>query len=163
MTVLYHGSHYCQTELMPGFKRSGKLVQWDKTESNQWLYATTDREAAMVLGFASAVEKHFDLHHFRVINKGYLELIFEKNKPTFQQLKRLAVYIYTIHKGVGDGWQKVNNLTNGIETEFKTQQTIQSNIINIEALDLYSWLRAKEVKLKTLPPEYVGWAATQPG
>lgn len=163
MTVLYHGSHYSQNELMPGYKRSGKLVEWDKTESNKWLYATTVQEEAIILGFASAVEKHFDLHHFRVINKGYLEFIFNERPPHVDEMCRLELYLYTIHKATSDGWVKVNNTVNGMDTEWKTDKTLQMNIISKDKVDLFSWRRGKEIRVKMIPPAYVGWAADKKG
>jgi len=53
--MLFHGSGFDQSELMPGFYRSGNLVKWDETESNMFLYTTTEREVAIGQGFASTV------------------------------------------------------------------------------------------------------------
>ena len=74
-SVLYHGSLYKQNELMPGFKRSGKLVQWDGIENNTYLYATTDQLEAISLGLGSALEKELDSRRFATFDNNIVVYI----------------------------------------------------------------------------------------
>lgn len=143
--LLYHGSRFKQPELMPGFNRSGKLVQWDETESNLFLYASSVKDVAIELGFASAIEKLFNVTRFRVENK---EITIETELSISQNdLAHAPVYLYTIACQAKDGWKKNNNEHNGIDTEFKTQRTIL-NILQCERVDIKEWLKQYQVTLK---------------
>lgn len=142
---LYHGSRYKQPELMPGFNRSGKVVKWDETESNAFLYATSVKDTAIELGFASSVEKLLDVTKFRTEGK---ELIIETDTTvTFEKLCEIPVYLYKIRFEPKDGWKKNNNQNNGITTEFKTTQTIHA-IEYCELVDIREWLKQYNVILK---------------
>lgn len=157
MTTLYHGSGYKQTELMPGFKRSGVLVEWDQTESNKYLYATTDMDTAIGQGFASAVEKLFKMNRFS--EKGHEILIeIEGDKiPSLEELQSVNVYLYTIDVRSFDEWEKVNNAVNGLETEYKTQHTIKDGLHSVEKVDLKKWLGSRHVKIIRGKPSYAKW------
>jgi len=128
---LYHGSMFSQNELMPGYKRSGELVQWDKTESNAWLYATTEESMAILLGIVSAWEKTFDMTFSKIEEDKkiiYAEFGTEIKKIT--DLMDVPVYLYEIAKRDEDKWVKVNNPYNNIDTEWKTQSTIKDAIVS---------------------------------
>lgn len=136
--VLYHASSYAQSELMPGYKRSHELVKWDQTENNQWLYATTDRQAAIDLGVASAFEKKYGLDVFHSDGAG-ITLHTQHQQVVAADVLRLEVYLYTIRPiRPEDGWVKNDNPHNHLLTEWKTQETIvhlQHERVNIrEAL-----------------------------
>jgi len=146
MRHLYHGSGYQQNELKPGIHYTGEKVEWDKTESNEWLYATTSMEEAIAQGFASTVEKHYALARFMSHGRD-LTLVFDKQVPTLQQLTDLKVYLYKIDWDIAQ-WVKVNNLHNGMETEYKTQATLKGDVIDsCTQVDLKQWLSRKTVKL----------------
>ena len=146
---LYHGSAYHQTELMPGFNRTGRLVEWDKTENNKFLYATTDEYSAIELGFASSIEKKFTLNRFKSAAKALLIETPDKSL-TVAELNKLDVFLYTITVNEEDGWVKNSNRHNGILTEFKTGRTITS-IDNCKKIDVKTWLSDFDVRVK-----YVG-------
>lgn len=137
--TLYHSSMYLQDELMPGFKRSGKLVEWDHMESNRFLYATTEREQALVQGFASAVEKTWKVVNFQARGRR-ITVTIDGPHPSVADVHGLQIYLYTIRFDPIDGWQKNNNPFNGMLTEWVTQATIQANIEQREALDVKHWL-----------------------
>jgi hypothetical protein len=145
MHHLYHGSGYRQTELKPGVHYTGEVVRWDKTESNEWLYATTSMEEAIAQGFASTVEKHFKLARYKTHGK-HLELVFDGPVPSIEQLHALSVYLYKID-WIKDQWVKVDNLHNGMTNEYKTQAILKDVIDSCTAVDLRHWLSRKEVKL----------------
>lgn len=145
--VLYHASAFETRELMPGFKRTGVLVSWDKTESNQWLYASTDCEAVLSLGFASALEKMFLLDRFTT-DGDYITII-ASNPISRHELEMVDVHIYTIKPSPADGWVKNNNQSNHLTTEWKTQKTVQYT--SREELDIGAWLKTKKITLKTQP------------
>lgn len=128
--MLYHGSMFKQTELKPGFKHTGKVVRWDKTESNEWLYVTSDPDEAKLLGIASALEKVYKTKGYHYV-EGKRELTITTGgvKVSLDDLRKLPVYLYRLYGDVSDGWQLNYNLTNGITTEYKTQSTITDNII----------------------------------
>lgn len=146
MPKLYHGSGFCQTELKPGIHHTGELVQWDKTESNEWLYATTLMEEAIAQGFASVVEKHYMLARFRSEGK-HLTLVFDRQVPSQKDLEALQVFLYTLDWRVGDKWVKVDNLHNGMTNEYKTKAILTDAILECTPVDLKAWLSRKVVKL----------------
>lgn len=143
---LYHGSAYQQAELMPGFKRSGQLVEWDKTENNKFLYATTDKDSAIELGFASSIEKKFRLNRFKSNGKA---LLIETSDVslTVSELNKLEVFLYTLTLSASDGWVKNSNEHNGLLTEFKTDKTITSIEI-CKKVDIKEWLSGFDVQIK---------------
>lgn len=155
MKKLYHGSGFIADELMPGFKHTGKLVKWDGTESNEWLYAAATREEAISQGFASTLEKHYNVGRFKSEgNKIYIEI--ENGKvPTEKEMKALDVYLYTI--AFSDAWQLVNNLTNGIKDEYKTKETIKDDILEREKLDIAKWFSGKDVKVVSRTNRSYDW------
>lgn len=163
--LLYHGSLYEQTELKPGFRHTGKVVSWDKTESNMFLYTTSEKNTAIELGFASAIEKLFDVEHFRCTGS---EISIESDKPlTLEALAQVTVYLYTIRCLEKDGWLKNDNRHNGMTTEYKTDRTIMA-IDSCEKVDIASWLKgytvllrkknqSKGVALEELPEKRYSW------
>lgn len=155
---LYHASSFLQTVLQPGIAYTGEKVQWDETESNEWLYATTDKEAAIEQGLASAVEHRWPLHQFKSQGDNLL-FVFDEGTtlPTRRDLERLTVYLYTIHPHVSDGWQKNNNPVNDMTTEYKTQAAIRDRIVSAVKVDLSAWLRHKDVGITAPKPAYKNW------
>jgi hypothetical protein len=143
--TLYHGSKFKQTELKPGFLHTGVLVKWDKTESNEFLYATTEFNTAAELGFASSLEKIFTMDCFHV-DKGHI-VIQTPDKITTTQLEQAVVYIYTIECLDKDNWIKNDNEHNGLDTEYKTKCTVRS-IKECIKLDVRKWLSNYSVEIK---------------
>jgi hypothetical protein len=153
MDILYHASGYRQEELMPGFRRSGKKVQWDKTESNAYLYATTDREEAISQAFASMMEKTFDVVRYQTGNDKIKATVRGKKMPTLAEIHEIRIYLYTIEYDPKDGWIKVNNKFNKLDTEYKTDHQIDTNIIKRDEIDLKEWLKTKQLSfaLEAMP------------
>ena len=140
--LLYHGSLFQQTELMPGYKRTGKITSWDKTESNQFLYATSVKDTAIELGFASAIEKMFDVEHFRCHGG---EIHITTDKPVgLADLCNVTVYLYTIRNLDKDSWLKNDNQHNGLTTEYKTDRTIMA-IDSCVEVDIAQWIKSYKV------------------
>lgn len=140
--VLYHGSAYWTNELKPGFEHTGIEVQWDETESNRFLYATTERETAIELGLASAIEKAYTLNSYQT--RGNAIMINCDQKITVKDLYDLEVWIYTIQPGPKENWSLNKNPHNGLSTEFKTDHTVRS-IRAVDRIDIKKWLRNKDV------------------
>ena len=155
---LYHGSGYIQKELKPGYMHTGEEVFWDETESNRYLYATTERGSAIELGFASAVEKAYPLKRFQSEGNKYIFTFEERPSPTLMDLKNLTLYIYDIRYAESSGWQKVNNKFNQMDTEYKTDQVIGSSLLlNTEKVDIGDWLKNKQIIIKSEKPNYTKW------
>lgn len=145
MDLLYHASAFKQDELKPGFQHSGNKVMWDQTESNIWLYATTLRDEAISMGFASAVEKKFDVTRYKTEGKSIHFGYAEGADLTMGKVLEVKVYLYTITYDPKDGWVKVNNKFNGMDQEYKTTQTIRKNILNREEINLKEWVKNKHI------------------
>lgn len=158
MDLLYHASGYKQDELMPGFRRSGKKVQWDQTESNSYLYVSTDREEAISQAFASMLEKNFDVVRYKTHRDKIKVTTKRSSAPKPDEIHAIKIYLYTIRYDDKDGWFKVNNQHNGLDTEYKTDLQIDKNIITREEIDLKDWLKDKNLSfaLESMPA-YVGW------
>jgi len=151
-THLFHGSLYKQNELMPGFKRTGKLVQWDGTENNTYLYATTEQDEAQSLGFGSALEKVLDSRRYATYDNNIV-VYFVGDLPDAEKLRSMDIYVYTLRFDVKDGWRHNENPFNNIKTEWTTQQTIKKNLLKCERLDLATWLAGKNLLFTTRSPD----------
>lgn len=139
---LYHGSMYKQNELMPGFKRSGELSNWDRYESNMYLYVSSHRNSAVLLGIASAMEKTHDLSSVSINEKDKTIIAkFNKKPPPVDDLYDLEVYLYTIAYRAEDGWVKNKNPFNKIETEYKTKNTIKEAIVSCQRVNVREVLK----------------------
>lgn len=145
--ILYHGSMYCQNKLQPGFKHTGKIVKWDVTESNMYLYATSVRATAIELGFASAVEKMFDVTRF--ISKGDTIRIESTEDITEEDLHKVIVYVYAIPNLQEDKWVLNDNDHNGITTEYKTSRVIRS-INSCMQVNIKEWIKKYKVTIVKL-------------
>lgn len=147
MDILYHGSMYSITDgvLMPGFKRSGELVEWDKTESNEWLYAIGNKSLAETLGVFSALEKKYNVSRCTIVNK--VVYIESATNLTNCDIGTLDVYIYTID-ATKNNWVLVNNEFNRIQDEYKTKDTVTP--ISSYKLNVNDWLRDKRLKVKII-------------
>lgn len=148
-TTLYHGSMYKQTELMPGYKRSGKLQTWDGVESNLHLYVSSSKEEAELLGVGSAAEKVFETERYIEL-KGNIWLY--TSKPIkLEDVMNLEVYIYTIPYREEDGWRKNDNPYNNIDTEYTTRNTVTG--ITVQRINIRQLLKGKTVTLTTAPAD----------
>lgn len=156
MTILYHGSAYKQDELMPGFKRSGEKVQWDMTESNEWLYASLRRDDAISMGFASAIEKAYEMDRYSH-DKNNIIIQFRTEIPDEKDLRRFIIYLYEIEMEIRDGWVLNKNKFNGMEGEYRTKHTVTA-IKDCNVVDLTEWLSDKQLILTTQRPEHLKWA-----
>lgn len=143
--ILYHGSRFKQNELQPGYNHSRKLVKWDQTENNTFLYATSVKDTAIELGFASSLEKLFDVTYFKVEGK---EILIEcTSELKLKDLAIVPVYLYKIDCKDSDGWKKNNNEHNGIATEYKTHNCVRS-ILLCEKVDIALWLKSYRVVVR---------------
>ena len=142
-TYLYHGSMFDigSGVLQPGFNYTGELVEWDKTESNRFLYATTVSRTAIELGIGSLLEKEFNASHFtvdgKIISVGGIDVDERQNI-----LIGKSVYLYTIRVRPEHNWVKNNNPHNRIDTEWKTEKTISQTHggISKSRIDVAKWL-----------------------
>lgn len=151
---LYHGSMYEQNELMPGYKRSGQLVEWDRIENNTWLYATTEEPLAIALGIVSGWEKTFDMVYTSIDHKEkLLAAQFEQKVPDRQALFSVPVYLYEIAMRSEDKWVRPNNPYNGIESEYKTHSTIKDAILSRRKIDILKALYGYRMDLTVKPKE----------
>jgi hypothetical protein len=146
-TTLYHGSLFKQNEIQPGFNHTKKLVQWDVTESNQWLYATSEREEAIRLGIGSGTEKAFDSERYATIGDDIY--IYCRKPIDLSAFFDMTIYLYTFPFRGDDGWVKVMNPHNNIETEWKTQETVRN--ITVERIDLKKFLVGKNLTFTRAP------------
>lgn len=144
---LYHGSAYKQEELMPGFKRSGELVKWDGTESNEWLYSADDKTEAIMLGISSAIEKKFPLDRYSYDEKRKTLTIEVSGELQKKDILDLTVWVYTIKADSDDGWMANWNVRNGMNGEYKTQRTIDKNIVRCEHVNIAEVLRHTQIKI----------------
>lgn len=143
---LYHGSGFKQTELKPGYQYTKKLVTWDGYESNAFLYATTDKQEAMLLGISSKWEKEWTLKTTNINHDNKtIDLCFEGKAPSIKELYSIDCWLYTILYEPHD-WIKNRNPYNGIDTEYKTKQTIR-DISDVQKIDVEQVLKSYQVNI----------------
>lgn len=122
--ILYHASAFAHSVLKPGFQRSHQLMHWDVSESNTFLYATTEKHAAIDQGIAGAFEKRYGLKRFQITDQS-ISIHTEEQHVVAADVLRLEVYLYTISPPLPDnGWLHNHNEHNGLKTEWKTNQTV---------------------------------------
>lgn len=157
---LYHGSKYKHRELKPAFMWTGEEKNWDQTESNRFLYATKARDAAIDMGFASALEQSFVLKRIQTRGNNIVITIESGPMPTREDLKKIVVYVYKIKKVDADGWQEVNNRFNNMPEEYKSERVIpESSIELVEEIKMEDWLKGRNVTVKNGvgKPAWSGW------
>lgn len=130
---------------MPGIHYTGELTTWDgKLETNEFLYATSVAQEAILLGFGSLVEKKHNSVRFGT-GDGVVEITLDtgvRGAPKAVTLKRLqaeTVWMYTIPTTTRDGWYKNNNPFNNITTEWKTTHSIECYIA--VPVEMGPWLK----------------------
>ena len=143
--TLYHASAYDAKVLKPGFKHTHKLVKWDSGEDNHSLYATTDKQSAIELGIASAIEHKFQLDRFS--SHGNKITIVTPKEITLEQIGTLRVYLYAITVNGEQKWIKNHDASNHLTTEFKTKEDITS--FTKTKVDVKKWLASKKITLST--------------
>lgn len=149
---LYHGSAFRQQELKPGFAHTKELVRWDNSEDNTWLYASDDKDAATMLGISSAIEKKFKLDRYQCDDKAK-KIVIDVSEPlTVADIHKLHVVVYSIKAEADDGWMANHNPANGINGEYKTQRTIDKNIIRCEDVRIADALRGWRVTINVTEP-----------
>lgn len=140
---LFHGSAFNTKILKPGIKYAKKLITWDGTESNEFLYASIDKEEAIAMSFASLLEKRLQIDKFQVDEDTIIiTSSVEINQSAFKETK---LYLYTIKTSEDQKWFKVNNKHNGSDDEYKTKEDIQSGCFDKEVIILSEWLKDKKV------------------
>lgn len=144
---LYHGSAYLQQEIQPGFNHSGNLVKWDGSEDNTWLYASDDKNDAVMLGISSAIEKKFKLDRYAYDQKARTLKIEVSESLTMRDITNLHVVLYTIKATAADGWMANHNPQNNISGEYKTQHVIKDNLVNRENIDVARALNGLRVNI----------------
>jgi hypothetical protein len=148
--ILYHGSGFKHSELKPGIQHSGVKVEWDKTESNEYLYADEIKENAISMAFASAIEKKYELVRYQTKKDTIkIKLASGSKVPSKEIIANLKIYLYTIALKETDQWEKVDNKVNDCYTEYKTNTVIKSHILSVEEVDLEKWLRAKKLTISS--------------
>jgi hypothetical protein len=156
--ILYHGSGFKHSELKPGIQHSGVKVEWDKTESNEYLYADEIKENAISMAFASAIEKKYELDRYQTKKDSIkIKLANGSKVPTKEMLANLKIYLYTIALKETDQWEKVNNKVNDCYTEYKTNAVIKSHILNVQEVDLEKWLGTKKLSISNESLTSLNW------
>lgn len=146
--ILYHGSAYRTPTLKPGIAYGGEKVEWDHGESNEYLYATSEKDTAVELGFASAIEKKFKLDRFQ--SDEHELTITASERIMMSDLEALDVYLYAFALSHVDGWMLNHNAHNGLlNTEFKTRKVVSYD--SVEKVDMKSFLAGKKVSIHRLP------------
>lgn len=146
--MLYHGSSFKQDILKPGFAHTGLKVEWDRTESNEFLYADEDTEEAISMAFASTIEQKYKLSHYQTKgNRITITLAKGEKKVDKNELSKLKGYIYYIANISNDGWVKVNNQYNHSTTEWKTKKHIDQNLLGLSEINFGDWLKQKELNV----------------
>ena len=140
--TLYHGSAHQHDEIKSGFSRSGKRVVWDETESNEYVYLSSNKLEAAEMALASYLEQNYKLVQFTVDRRD-IKLKFEDNESAdkfseFVESNETSathdfLYVYTVRPN--PKYRPVNNRYNYSETEYKTKDVIpKDDIAHVEEI-----------------------------
>jgi hypothetical protein len=143
---LYHGSaHLAHAAIMPGFMHTHKLVEWDGTENNKFLYATSDRQTALDQAVASLLENRWSLVRFKS-DGSRIELWFDGEAvPTKEQLSAEKIWVYTIAPKPLHRWVKVNNKENNLDDEWKTAEVVVFSAR--QEVSVGDWLKGEHITI----------------
>jgi hypothetical protein len=136
--------------LKSGFERSNVLKRWDHTESNEFLYATSEKEVALEMAFGSLLESTFDVKKYSCYKPNIvvtLDSLSDLPEMPLEALKSKSLFLYTIHSKINHDWIKVNNDYNNLETEWKTKATIsQRDIFLTQEFKVSQFLKQYKVR-----------------
>lgn len=154
---LYHGTGFNDLVLKPGYEHTGKEIKWDETESNRYLYATTDKESAIGLGWASSIEKSFELDRFKIEGDILvIELSSKHRQVGLKELLECPVFLHEFKPKSTDHWELVGNAVNNFQSEYKTNETIRMTKAPTR-IDIRKWVRTKKATIINNPPPSAGW------
>ena len=142
--ILYHGSYYLTKELKPGIHHTGEEIFWDQTESNKFLYATTNKELAIEMGFCSGLTQiGYEVKSFST-NNGTMKIsVYDKELTLTDIYKVKQVYLYSLPM---DNFISVNNQFNNVINEYKTNKIIK-DIKNTETINIRKFLSTYKIIL----------------
>ena len=118
--ILFHGSNYSSGLLSPSFFITGKERFWDDTESNHFLYFTSDKMMAVYMAYASLLEGFYALTEFHLEE----EKIRVKTDFPFNIRETLQNTVYLYEVVPDSSFVLVNNKINGLKNEWKTQKKV---------------------------------------
>lgn len=145
---LYHASNFESTTLRPSFEITGELVEWDGTESNKYLYASTDKDEAIKMALASYLEREYGVDRF--ITEGKQIVIHSIVKLKTTDILKAVIWIYSIDVNKDDGWFKNNNGWNKMTTEYKTMKNI-SRFKYVEKIDTVKYFKDYDFIFRLTP------------
>lgn len=146
--TIYHGSSYHHDTLYPGVYYTGEIRYWDVDQSNEYLYATDDREGAIQMAFASLLERHYPVDRFKVAGKQIQVYLASGKLPTLQQVSKRPLYLYTLlHQKLL--WEKVKSKQSF--NEWRTRESLSYDILSCEPIDLTLWLKSYSVVFQHTP------------
>lgn len=154
---LFHASFYFAQTLQPGFYASGTEVKWDETESNRFLYATTNRDEAVDQGFFSAMEKIGSLNRIHS-SDGSILVDCDNPEELSKHMQKASIHLYCLDALISDQWVPVNNKHNGLQDEYKT--AARGIKYHTHELVHYSaWSRNKKITYAkgTRRPGFLSW------
>jgi len=127
--ILFHGSTFLSKTLMNSYDITGELRKWDETESNRFLYATTDKDEAVRQAIYSSLERIHGATRFKTeADESGVLFVTVTGPLTQSQLEQAvaqtSVYLYQITTNKFHDWKLVNNLVNSLQDEWKTRQHI---------------------------------------
>lgn len=155
--TLFHGSPWKTDDLKPGFLRTGKLKEYDQTESNRYLYATDQIDEAVFQGFCSLLERHYDIASFHSEGK-LIEIRMDSFVlPTIAAVSWLELWCYHIVTLEEDGWERVNSEQNPGYPEYRTQSTIPPARCRAVPVDLKAFLAKHRITVITQNGRRYDW------
>lgn len=147
---LYHASGFLTDTLRPGIFYTGEIQRWDKTESNEYLYATPFRDMCINLGISSAVDKKYMLNEYHTSeNEMVVEFVLDKDSllMNYRQLVLLPVFLYKMKPTIADRWEPVINESSTPGSEWKTKNNI-TKFVKKERVNVKQWLDERTVIIR---------------
>lgn len=130
-SALWHASIHENDTLKPGYWHTGVVTRWDSTESNKYLYSSSDRLEAIVNAVFSTMEADENLGknilRYKYTN-GTIEVIPKPGKSVAgydisRLLRETEIYVYKI-QSEDEHWEKVDSKVNGSTTEYRTASRV---------------------------------------
>lgn len=142
--TLYYASHQKLDRISPGFIASQEVNETIKGRTNEWIYATTDPNTAIVEALEFAIRERWKVESFKVDDMEIsVDLKVHSGPMTQHTVQGMIVLLYTINVRNQRIWESIEE--NG-ELFWRTRSAVDS-IRGRRLISMYDWLLDRSLRI----------------
>ncbi len=143
-STLYFASHQRLDRISPGFIASQEVNETIKGRTNEWIYATTDPNTAIVEALEVAIRERWRVETFKVDDMEIsVDLKVHSGPMTQHMVQCLVVLLYTINVRNHRIWEPIEE--NG-ELFWRTRSSIDT-LRGRRLISMYDWLLDRSLRI----------------